>query len=61
MQIENFNNCIQLMTKHATSLSIEKQCCFFFCARGSVWYICLKTKNCCLKIFVEIRVNEKVR
>ena len=22
MQIENFNNCIQLMTKHATSLSI---------------------------------------
>ena len=22
-----------------------------------VWYMCLKTKNCCLKIFVEIRVS----
>ena len=28
---------------------------------GSVWYMCLKTENCCLKIFVEIRVGEKVR
>ena len=28
--------------------------------QGSVWYMCLKTKNCCLKIFVEIRVGEKV-
>ena len=28
---------------------------------GSVWYMCLKTKNCCLKTFVEIRVREKVR
>ena len=27
---------------------------------GPVWYICLKTENCCLKIFVEIRVGEKV-
>ena len=27
---------------------------------GSVWYICLKTKNCFLKIFVEIRVGEKM-
>ena len=27
---------------------------------GSVWYICLKTENCCLKTFVEIRVGEKV-
>ena len=26
---------------------------------GPVWYICLKTKNCCLKIFVEIRVGKK--
>ena len=25
-----------------------------------VWYMCLKTENCCLKIFVEIRVGEKV-
>ena len=24
-----------------------------------VWYMCLKTENCCLKIFVEIRVGEK--
>ena len=28
---------------------------------GPVWYVCLKTKNCCLKTFVEIRVGEKVR
>ena len=27
---------------------------------GPVWYTCLKTENCCLKIFVEIRVGEKV-
>ena len=26
---------------------------------GPVWYTCLKTENCCLKIFVEIRVGEK--
>ena len=26
----------------------------------AVWYMCLKTENCCLKIFVEIRVGEKV-
>ena len=25
-----------------------------------VWYVCLKTENCCLKIFIEIRVGEKV-
>ena len=28
---------------------------------GFVWYICLKTKNCCLETFVKIRVGEKVR
>ena len=28
---------------------------------GPVWYVCLKTENCCLKTFVEIRVGEKVR
>ena len=28
---------------------------------GPVWYMCLKTENCYLKIFVEIRVSEKVR
>ena len=27
---------------------------------GSVWYMCLKTENCYLKIFVEICVGEKV-
>ena len=27
---------------------------------GSVWYMCLKTENGCLKIFVKIRVGEKV-
>ena len=25
-----------------------------------VWYVCLKTEKCCLKIFMEIRVGEKV-
>ena len=33
---------------------------FFQSALRSVWYMCLKTKNCCLKIFVEIRVSEKM-
>ena len=28
---------------------------------GPVWYMCLKTENCCLKTFLEIRVGEKVR
>ena len=28
---------------------------------GPVWYVCLKTENCCLKTSVEIRVGEKVR
>ena len=27
---------------------------------GPVWFVCLKTENCCLKIFMEIRVGEKV-
>ena len=27
---------------------------------GPVWYVCLKTENCCLKTFVEIRVGEKI-
>ena len=26
----------------------------------SIWYMCLKTENCYLKIFVEIHVGEKV-
>ena len=27
---------------------------------GPVWYMCLKTENCCLKTFMEIRMGEKV-
>ena len=27
---------------------------------GSVWYVCLKTENYYLKIFIKIRVGEKV-
>ena len=27
---------------------------------GPVWYVCLKTEKCCLKIFIEIRVGEKM-
>ena len=26
----------------------------------AVWYVCLKIENCCLEIFIEIRVGEKV-
>ena len=25
-----------------------------------VWYMCLKIENCCLKIFIETRVSEKI-
>ena len=32
----------------------------FFEKYKPVWYMCLKTENCCLKTFVEIRVGEKV-
>ena len=28
---------------------------------GPVWSVYLKTENCCLKTFIEIRVGEKVR
>ena len=28
--------------------------------KGSVWYMCLKIENYCLKTFVEIHVGEKV-
>ena len=27
---------------------------------GPVWYMCLKTENCCLETFMKIRVGEKV-
>ena len=27
---------------------------------GLIWYVCLKIENYCLKIFVKIRVGEKV-
>ena len=26
----------------------------------AVWYMCLKTENCCLKTFIKIRISEKV-
>ena len=32
----------------------------FFRRLGPVWYVCLKTKNYCLKIFVKIRVGKKM-
>ena len=35
--------------------------CYFKERLWPVWYVCLKIENCCLKIFVEIRVGEKVR
>ena len=31
-----------------------------FARLRAVWYVCLKIENCCLKIFVKIRVGEKV-
>ena len=34
---------------------------FFFKENiGPVWYMCLKTENYCVKIFVKIRMDEKV-
>ena len=33
---------------------------FTFGDSEPVWYMYLKTENCCLKIFMEIRVGEKV-
>ena len=27
---------------------------------GFIWYMCLKTKNCYLKIFVKIHVSKKI-
>ena len=27
---------------------------------GPVWYMCLKTENCYLRIFIKIRVGEKM-
>ena len=27
---------------------------------GLVWYMCLKTENCYLKTFMEIRMGEKI-
>ena len=42
------------------SAFLIKQLQSSFSKRGSVWYMCLKTENCCLKTFVEIRVGEKV-
>ena len=26
----------------------------------AIWYMCLKTENCFLKIFVEIRIGEQI-
>ena len=28
--------------------------------KRSDWYMCLKTENCCLKVFMKICVNEKM-
>ena len=30
------------------------------CDLGLVWYMCLKTVNCCLKIFMKIHVSKKI-
>ena len=41
----------------------EKSSIFFFAwvtCSGPIWYMRLKTENCCLKTFVEIHVGEKV-
>ena len=43
-------NAINTLSKHALIIRDLEP----------VWYVCLKTKNCCLKTFVKIRVGEKV-
>ena len=40
--------------------SQKEKACIVERVVGLVWYVCLKTKNCYLKAFVEIRMSEKV-
>ena len=68
MCIGDFNEIVKVEKKMGGALRRERQMREFqealdFCGfrdLGPVWYVCLKTENCCLKIFVEIRVGEKV-
>ena len=41
-------------------MRFESSKCYQIKVLGPVWYVCLKTENCCWKIFMEIRVGEKV-
>ena len=55
-------SCDKLWT-HPASNRVECELVFWTQLEsylGSVWFVCLKTENCCLKTFVEIRVGEKV-
>ena len=46
---------------HITDVNVKIPFFFFSSTTfGSVWYMCLKTENCCLKTFMEIRVGKKV-
>ena len=56
-------NTNRKIMKYETILSQiikKKKKKLFFRRSGSVWYVCLKIENCCLKTFVEIRIDKKM-
>ena len=50
------------MALHVSVIELQKQQVWVkgVTPLGPVWYMCLKTENCCLKTFMEIHVSEKV-
>ena len=46
--------------KVLTAFSVSEKIFLKMDGLGPVWYVCLKTENYCLKIFVKIRVGKKV-
>ena len=48
------------MEMHKVNYNLEHLWLIVLNGLGPIWYMCLKTKNCCLKICVEICVEEKM-
>ena len=55
-----FGNIFSGTEKVLTAFSISEKIFLKMDGLGPVWYVCLKSENCYLKTFVEIRVGEKV-
>ena len=55
-----FGNVFSGIEKVLTAFSISEKIFLKMDGLGPVWYVCLKSENCYLKTFVEIRVGEKV-